>query len=299
MDRQSSPAKRIALAALTFGLVLLGLELCSRALLVIRGGGLDHEDPFVGFYGLEPLFVPSPDHSGRLETNPAKVGNSYSFHQLSFPAVPETSELRIFCLGGSVTYGFPFPDPADAYPALAERALAHRIRNRRVRVLNLGGNAHASYRLPYILCDALEAGADIVTIDVGHNEFLEPHFYRAILERHPASVKARELAGHSAAFRLLNSALVTLRGRSISDSENVEAANRDLFGKPMFGEEIRTLGIASDPLHADIVGTIDHLEISILAMVRQAKAAGAIPVLVTAPSNLDWEPAASRPLRAH
>lgn len=300
MDPQSSTKRRLALAALTVLLVLVGLELASRAVLAIGGGGLDYEDPFVGFYGLEPIFVPSPDREGWLETNPAKVGNSYSFHQLSFPAEPDAGELRIFCLGGSVTYGFPFPDPGDAYPALVEQTLSRRIPNRPLRVLNLGGNAHASYRLPYVLRDALAAGADIVTIDVGHNEFLEPHFYRAILRRHPASVKARALVGHSAIFRLLNSALVRLRARTLSpESDGVEAANRDMFGKPMFGEEVRTLGIASDPLHADIVGTIDHLEISIRSMVRQAKSAGAIPVLVTAPSNLDWEPAASRPLCAH
>jgi len=65
-------------------------------------------DPFVGFAPL-PLFVETRDDDGRalMTTAPNKLAY---FNRQSFPKAKSAGTFRIFCLGGSTTYGHPYDD---------------------------------------------------------------------------------------------------------------------------------------------------------------------------------------------
>lgn len=76
-------------------------------------GGVDpvllHDDPFVGFAENIPLYVEKkdPPASRIMETAPNKL--AYFNHQ-TFPHQKQPGTFRIFCLGGSTTYGRPYND---------------------------------------------------------------------------------------------------------------------------------------------------------------------------------------------
>ena len=74
------------------------------------------DDPFVGFSGTQPLFVVD---NGIASTAPAKLR---FFNQASFPVKKDPDTLRVFCLGGSTTYGHPF-DGETSFPRWLEDLL--------------------------------------------------------------------------------------------------------------------------------------------------------------------------------
>lgn len=97
------------------GLTLLGIKPVFKT-----------EDPFVGFATTVPLFVPSRGPNGNriMVTAPNKLN---LFNKQEFETVKPPDAFRIFCLGGSTTYGRPYDDttsgqdhrfPAGPYPHL-------------------------------------------------------------------------------------------------------------------------------------------------------------------------------------
>ncbi|MBW2388732.1 MAG: O-GlcNAc transferase, partial [Deltaproteobacteria bacterium] len=70
---------------------------------------LESRDPFVGFEAALPLFVRGEDASGWLTfltaSNKRRFFNAQHFGQQKAPG-----SRRVFCLGGSTTYGRPYGD---------------------------------------------------------------------------------------------------------------------------------------------------------------------------------------------
>ncbi len=91
------------LAAIGFGFLLLGAfeGLCR---LCDWGRPELHDDPFVGFRSVRPLFVLSED-GARYEIPKARQTH---FRPQSFSASKPDNEFRIFCLGGSTVQGRPY-----------------------------------------------------------------------------------------------------------------------------------------------------------------------------------------------
>src|SRR5687767_9905876 len=97
--------KKLLYAALTLALFFGALE-AGLALVGIRPAVVD-DDPFVGFAGNLPLFVEQLDAHGntQLVTAPNK---RELFNLQAFPKHKPAGSYRIFCLGGSTTYGHPY-----------------------------------------------------------------------------------------------------------------------------------------------------------------------------------------------
>ena len=98
------------------------------------------DDPFVGFSGTQPLFVVD---NGIASTAPAKLR---FFNQASFPVKKDPDTIRIFCLGGSTTYGHPF-DGRTSFPRWLEDLLKASSPDKNFEVINAGGVSYASYEL--------------------------------------------------------------------------------------------------------------------------------------------------------
>ncbi len=81
---------------------------------------------------------------------------------------PET--LRIFCLGGSSTAGFPF-DAQVPFPQQLRLMLIDAFRRDDFEVINLGLSAINSYSVLDLLPEVLEKSPDLILIYMGHNEF--------------------------------------------------------------------------------------------------------------------------------
>ena len=116
-----------------------------------------HDDPFVGFRSVVPLFVLNEDQS-RYEIPKARQA---FFRPESFAAKKAPQEFRIFCLGGSTVQGRPFAIET-AFSTWLEISLRAADPSRLWEVVNCGGVSYASYRLVPILEEVLGHEPDVV-----------------------------------------------------------------------------------------------------------------------------------------
>ncbi len=94
------------------------------------------------------------------------------FNTVSFSAEKPSNTLRIFCFGGSTTYGRPY-DAGAAYPRWLELLLGDLCPGKRFEVINAGGISYGSKGTAALVRDVLRFEPDLVTVEVGHNEFIE------------------------------------------------------------------------------------------------------------------------------
>ncbi len=168
-----------------------------------------HDDPFVGFRSVLPLFVPSDDGT-RYEIPKSRYG---FFRAESFAAVKPRDEFRVFCLGGSTVQGNPW-GIETSFTTWLEIALGAADSRRPWQVVNCGGVSYASYRLTPILEEVLTYQPDLVIVCTGHNEFLESRSFADFTDRGPALNAAIGAASHMRSFTLMREGYLRLQGRS-------------------------------------------------------------------------------------
>jgi tetratricopeptide (TPR) repeat protein len=238
------------------------------------------DDPYVGFASSVPLFVEqiSPDGSPVLVTASNKLR---LFNPQQFPASKRSGAYRIFCVGGSTTYGRPYGDVTSFCGWLRE-LLPVADPSRRWEVINGGGVSYASYRTALLMEELCRYEPDLFIIYSGHNEFLERRTYGEII-RAPRAVRGLgAIASRTRTFTLMRRAIVP-RGREPTESEG---------GPLVLDEEVRTRldgSIGPDAYTRDDAfraQVLRHYRFSLARIVDMARAAGAQAVLVTPASNL-------------
>ncbi|MDH3640302.1 MAG: tetratricopeptide repeat protein, partial [Gammaproteobacteria bacterium] len=137
-------------------------------------------DPYVGFDAQHPVFVPVADGAGQMmRTAPNK---ERFFNVQRFTARKPENTYRIFCLGGSTTYGRPYDD-TTSFCGWLRVLLPEADPSRQWEVINAGGISYASYRLTNVARDLERFEPDLFLIYTGHNEFLERRTYQNILDK--------------------------------------------------------------------------------------------------------------------
>ncbi|MFY8057576.1 MAG: GDSL-type esterase/lipase family protein, partial [Planctomycetaceae bacterium] len=236
----------------------------------------DVRDPFVGFTPGAPLFTRNGD---RYETT--DVRRTY-FNLQTFAAVKPAGTRRIFCLGGSTTYGHPWDD-STSYPRWLRDMLNAASPELPWEVVNCGGISYASYRLAWLTDELLKYQPDVLIVHTGHNEFLEDRSWSGFRDLSPTVRSFAALAGRLRTTTLLDQVL--------------GGASREKPGQPVLREEVdplldRSAGpsvYSRDDERARMV--VGHLEHSLQKICRIGRAAG-IPVILVLPgSNLrDFAP---------
>ena len=235
-------------------------------------------DPYVGFTGRSPLFVPAEDGSGDLVTARAKRS---LFNPQRFPAAKERGEYRVFCVGGSTTYGRPYGD-ATSFCGWLRALLPVADPTRRWRVVNAGGVSYASYRVALLMEELIDYEPDLFVIYSGHNEFLEERTYRQIIATPPA---VRGLGSIAAKTRVWTALATAIRATSGTAAEPVDDAD-------LLDEEVTTLldaSIGPDAYtrnDAQAEKIIDHYRFNLTRMVDIAASVDADAVLIVPASNL-------------
>ena len=133
------------------------------------------EDPLIGFAENIPQFTETTraDGSVILKTANNKRG---LFNYQEFPKQKDSNSYRIFCMGGSTTYGRPYADRVSfcgwlrAYLKAAEPT-------RNWEVINAGGISFASYRVAKLMNELRNYQPDLFIVYSGQNEFLEERSY--------------------------------------------------------------------------------------------------------------------------
>lgn len=200
-----------------------------------------------------------------------------SFHDLRIHARKEPGTLRIVCLGGSSTYGFPF-GIESAFPRWLERLLAEFHSECRGEVLNLGAMSYGSRRILASMPEFLSLQPDLVLIYSGHNEFVE--------KAHAPAETTPRVSTFLEEARLFQVLRETLGPETPTDSA--------LDLSPEVYRETVILGSESE--RQEVVSLFEKNYEAILWACRQA---GVAVVAATVPSNIrDWRPDGSRRFRS-
>ena len=251
------------------GLALLGVQPISR-----------RRDSFVGFAGSVRLFIQQDDH---YTTNPLKL--SY-FNQQSFSAKKAPGTVRVFCLGGSTTFGHPYEDPTS-FCGWLRQMLYEAEPDRNWEVINCGGVSYASYREAILMNELIEYEPDLFVVCTGHNEFLEERSYSKLRE---PDLQTR--AAHAVSALRISGVIDDLLGGSQGNEKETNrlAAEVDVILDHTDGPET---------YHRDPElrrGVIAHFRESLLKIVTLAHDSGANVILVKPESNLkDFSPFKSEP----
>jgi tetratricopeptide (TPR) repeat protein len=246
------------------GLALFGVQPVSQ-----------EDDPFVGFALNVPLFVPS---QGVMTTAPNKKD---FFNQQSFLRKKPPNTYRIFCLGGSTTYGRPYNDKTS-FPGWLRELLPEADSSKKWEVINAGGISYASYRVAQLMEELIDYQPDLFIIYTGHNEFLEERTYSQIKEI-PSMVRSSvALLAKTRTWSAMKSAL---QGVGLSPQATQEKRTR------LAGEVDAILDKSAglkrynrdDSLKKNI---LQHYQLSLERMVALARTVNARVTFVSPASNL-------------
>ncbi len=198
-----SPLRKLAFASIP--LVALWLLVEGGLRLAGVGSTLDREDPFVGFESTIPLFVLDEDDRGRPIYRTADNKRRF-FNAQRFLVEKPAGSKRVFCLGGSTTYGRPYSD-ATSFCGWLREAVVVLDPDGQWEVVNAGGISYASYRVAALMDELVGYEPDLFVVYTGHNEFLEERTYSALRDT-PAwwrgiDRRLRGLRSYAAVSRLI------------------------------------------------------------------------------------------------
>lgn len=272
--------------ALKNGLVsVLALILFFGALeLVLALAGVEPllltEDPLVGFAGNVPLFVEHRLVDGTVVLRTAENKLSL-FNRQQFPREKGPDSFRIFCLGGSTTYGRPFRHEAS-FAGWLQAFLEVAEPGRDWEVINAGGVSYASYRVANLMKELAGYRPDLFIIYTGQNEFLEERSYGGLAGLPRWLVDSDALLNGTRTYSGLKRLYRSLRPASLERARERYQVSGEV-------DEILTHTRGPTSYHRDDElkrAVLTHYRLNLERMVRLARDAGAGVVLVTPAVNL-------------
>lgn len=266
-----SRPKKLLFGTLTAAGLFLLLELALAAAGIKPA--MSRRDPFVGFEPGAPLFVRQDD---RYVTNPVKL---CFFNPQEFPAVKSARAYRIFCLGGSTTYGHPY-DHRTYFGSCLRAYLEETAPDRQWEVVNCGGISYASYRIALLMDELVHYQPDLFIVYTGRNEFLEERRYGNFRRRNRVLAGLMRAASHSRVFQVMQGTLRPAPPEPASRLPSEVATRLEIVGLEAYHR---------DPPWQRAV--LEHFRSSLTQIVEQAHGAGAQVIFVQPAANLkDFTP---------
>jgi len=140
---------------------------------------LSQQDPFRGFSDSVSVYQLDPARSVYRTTPRA---SRHSFNPQEFAALKPERGFRVFILGGSSAYGFPW-GAEQSFSRPLEDALVDALPDRDVEVINAAAMSYGSHRLRVLVRELLHYEPDLFVLYSGHNEFVEREFFADFLTR--------------------------------------------------------------------------------------------------------------------
>ncbi|WDQ15788.1 tetratricopeptide repeat protein [Rhodopirellula sp. P2] len=189
VSRQQAPRTLSRTKKACFGFVttVLGLVTIELALTLVGvGRSTDQADPLMGFSRQVPLLERFVDEDGKTWMRTAE-NKLVWFNDQRFPLNKPANTQRIFCLGGSTTFGRPYDDNTSFAGWLREW-LPHVDGARHHEVFNAGGVSYASYRVAAVMEELKVYEPDLFIVYTGQNEFLERRTYADFFDQSQAQL---------------------------------------------------------------------------------------------------------------
>jgi len=268
---------------LVFAVVAVGLFFgAAEALLWIAGVRplAVERDPFQGF--AEGVRIYELDASRSVyRTHPRALQHSFNYQE--FRATKPADGYRLFVLGGSSAWGFPWGAEVAFARGLGLALQASRP-DRAVESVNAAAMSYGSHRLRIVAREVLGYAPDALVVYEGHNEFVERRFFRDQVGGPGLATRLQALAFRLRTFSVMSRAFeaVSRRGR---DEDGEPRSTGELLGLDVR----REVSVGVGP--AEREEARETLERNLRAILDDAARAGVRVVLCTVPSNIrDWVP---------
>ena len=252
----------------------------------------DDQDPFQGFSGAFRVYEPVPEE-GVIRTHARALKHTFGYQEFALDK-PDDG-YRVFVLGGSSVFGFPW-GPGVAFTRHLGVALQASHPDRTVEAINAGAMSYGSHRLRILVDELLEYEPDAIVLYTGHNEFVESRFYADLLDRSESLDAARRWWHRS---RLVSAVTRVLKpaGPRESGGRLEPATDPGRALQPGSADTSSLLGLdverqqTEDVRDAERVEAIARFEDNLGAIVDKARGAGVRVILCTVPSNVGgWQP---------
>ncbi len=261
------------LATVLFFIVAEGL----LAVLGVDSKGYEN-DPYVGFSGSSSLYVETTDANG-MPTMERAPGKKALFNQQSFPVRKPDGAYRVFCVGGSTTYGRPYGDVTSFCGWLREFLTAAEP-ERQWEVINAGGISYASYRVAVLMEELIRYDPDLFVVYSGHNEFLERRTYPQIIAM-PRPVRGvGALASKTRTWAVVSGLVARTKGGG--DQTDPAVLSSEVV--TLLDDAVGPSAYSRDDTLAEKV--LQHFRFNLHRMVQIARSGGAEIMLVTPAANL-------------
>ncbi len=238
------------------------------------------KDPYVGFSSYIPLFTEQLSPDGKSYMVTAKNKLEY-FNPQRFALDKGTDTYRIFCVGGSTTYGRPYDD-MTSFCGWLRAMLPKADPTRKWEVINAGGVSYASYRVSTLMEELIDYKPDLFIIYSGHNEFLEHRTYDQII----SMPKALRGIGATASKTRIYTAV-----KHVVEQVNTKPASTDNKSTDLLGEvdTILKKTVGPEAYHRDRKlqeQITEHYRYNLMRMIDIARSVDARAILVRPASKL-------------
>lgn len=277
MKHAISKRKKLILGLCTTVLFFVVLEICLTLLGVSLNPVLP--DPYIDFEPGIPLFEENaPGGRGAPEEAPVQMRTHSQkltyFNQQSFSIQKPPDTFRIFCVGGSTTYGRPYDD-LTSFPGWLRELLPVADTSKNWEVINAGGISYASYRVTTVMEELSRYEPDLFIVYCGHNEFLEERTYREIKQLPKPLWKADSLLSRTRTYSSFKHFLRPRNNHADRLSGEVDALLDHTIGPELYHR--------NDYLKKQIV---DHYAHNLNRMIAIAQNANATILFIRPTSNL-------------
>lgn len=263
---------RLRLALYAAGTVLVLLAAIELLLAVAGVTPLTSRgDPYLGFSTQNTLFV-EEKRGNEVWMTTADAKRPF-FNQQSFPRRKPAATYRIFCLGGSTTYGHPWTNEMS-FCGWLQRFLSATDPSRSWEVINAGGISYASYRVAALMKELVSYEPDLFIAYTGQNEFVEARSYGHLRDLPNWLIEANTLLAHSRLFTALRNLVVRT-----DDQPKLGPEVEERLAKTVGPEDYHR----ND---AERTAIISHYRFNLTRMIDMARGSGASLTLIMPGSNL-------------
>jgi tetratricopeptide (TPR) repeat protein len=203
------------------------------------------------------------------------------FNDQEFPKEKSAGTYRIFCMGGSTTYGRPYFDNVS-FCGWLRAYLQAADPTRNWEVINAGGISYASYRVARLMGELKQYQPDLFIVYSGQNEFLEQRSYSGLIDQPDWLINLNATLSGTRVYTALEELIKAVQPDSLQQAK----ARSQLSGEV---DEILNHTAGPESYHRDDIlkqQITTHYRMNLVRMVKIARSVDAGMVFIKPAINI-------------